>query len=274
MDEKEWRSHATGVKYDLSKYIFIFTGNDGEKLFGGIPEKEKDFVWEKFRTRKEVNKVLLKSGVPDPFIGRLSGAILLRPFKRKHLEEISEKFLRPLKEELLERGIKVNFDKDFKRGLLDSIYVHELGARPLRSFVENLLTGEINKSIIFNRDKEIAQVHVKIREENPETQERKVLLSLEGKSSENKVVFSEEKDITDKVAEEKVKLSEKMVRKVSYHEAGHALVHQVINRDRLVNYISVLPEEKPLDGFPSPSLKKPESGKRVHCLSHSCGHCR
>ena len=242
MDEGVWRSNATGQVYDLSRYVFLFTGNDGEKYFQNIPFDLQQRVWKKLKGREESAKILSEAGVPAAFIGRLSDVILARPLDEEDINQINRNFLAPLIQELKSRNIKLLIDADFEKALTQSFYIPTKGARSTKSFIDDVLVGYVNKFIIENQDKNIQQIKLTIDDNIPFDkrfemidQKRTIMLSLEALTEDGKS-YNDAKDVTHKAASRPI-LTEESAKQITIHEAGHAIVGDTLKRK--VDYISI-----------------------------------
>ncbi len=257
MDEGKFKSIATGKVYDLSKYILIFTGNDGERIFEGLPYDLQQQLWKKFKERQEVSQILRNSGATEAFLGRLSDILLFKPLSPKSLYDITEKFLAPLREELRERHVELTVEEGFIEKLSTIFFLPEKGARSIRSFVDDILMGHVNKVLLKTQDQGIRRIHLEIhdREDKEDRENREVLLKIEAFSENSeKPILREGMDVTHKAAQ-KTQLTPEMIQQVATHEAGHAIVGHRLQKT--VELISIR-SGKGIGGFVS--FKATEGG--------------
>ena len=250
-DERRWESTATGKVYDLSKHVFIFTGNDGENLFKGVAADDiRLTIWDQSRKQSTLHKLLLESGVPEAFLGRMLDVILMKPLTREVVaEHIAPKFLSPIHEKLKEQEIKINYDKEFENTLGRVFFTHDKGARSLRSVIESQLTSTIVKARIKLMSHQLtdASIHLEIKDNMPNkpfiedvtNYERKVEIVANIKNNKGKVIDIVSVEVTD-FADVIHLQSKEQAKLTSFHEAGHAVVNNPKYTNQKLAFITIV----------------------------------
>eukprot|EP00331_Platyophrya_macrostoma_P004315 CAMPEP_0176424278 /NCGR_PEP_ID=MMETSP0127-20121128/10751_1 /TAXON_ID=938130 /ORGANISM="Platyophrya macrostoma, Strain WH" /LENGTH=866 /DNA_ID=CAMNT_0017805323 /DNA_START=40 /DNA_END=2640 /DNA_ORIENTATION=+ len=134
-------SHGRTV--DFSNTIVILTSNLGSEhlLHAGDTPKS----WE--ATRDRVMGVVRKFFRPE-FLNRLDDIILFRKLGFSELHEIVDVVLEELNRRLKDQNVTVNATDAAKSFILENGYDAEMGARPLRRWVEKFVTTELSRMII------------------------------------------------------------------------------------------------------------------------------
>lgn len=235
LDEGTWTSGATGHTYDLSKYVFLFTGNDGETLFRGISTDELSLhTWQNNNSRERVRQILLESGVPQAFIGRMADTLLMKPLLRSEVNAIAKIQLERALEPFRQRGIHVEIDDAFLKSYADAFFTPDTGARSLRSVAESRIRGVLTETLVNTEwqpgEEGQKSIRLKLDYERPVRPYRKpgegpatVPLRVEilrgGQVAETHPYdLTEHADLPDL-------LSQKQAIMTAYHEAGHAVVN-------------------------------------------------
>ena len=93
-EEGRWTSSATGETYDLSKYVIVLTGNDGEDYFKGTDSDEiREQIWRKLKAPDKVRRMLGERGVPQAFLGRMADVILFKPLTHAIARDVAAKLV-------------------------------------------------------------------------------------------------------------------------------------------------------------------------------------
>ena len=219
MDEGTWRSNATGQVYDLSPYIFIFTGNDGEKYFQNVHRDLQHRIWKDLKSREKSAKILLDSGVPQAFIGRLSDVILARPLDQEGIAQINKKFLAPMMKMLQERNIKVTMSEGLEKSLAETFFLPSKGARSTQHLINDVLWGEVNKFLLDYQGQNIEEITLDMTEEGKE--KRKINFTIES-TTEQGEVLKKTKDLSHKAAD-RANITPELAKQAATHEAGARL---------------------------------------------------
>jgi len=151
LDEGKWTSPATGKTFDLRNYFFLFTGNDGEKLFQGITADDLRIArWREANTRERVRGLLRESGVPEAFLSRPDDIILAKPILTSEAKEITERLLKEQVDAFTAKrpGLKVTWDEHFTEVFSRSFFTQDTGGRSVKTVLENRL-GELLVSALL-----------------------------------------------------------------------------------------------------------------------------
>ncbi|MES2963086.1 MAG: AAA family ATPase, partial [Bdellovibrionota bacterium] len=234
MDEGKFTSTVTNKTYDLGKYTFLVTGNDGEKLFFGMSSDDmRTSTWERNRDKEKVHKILRDNGVPEALIGRMADVILQRPATKASSRMIAKKLMREVLAPFEKIGATFSIDEAFTNALADKFYTHSKGGRSLRNVIENQVKAGVSdavieaggwddlkgKAISFTlQDNLIERTYSK-----PSDPTREVVISVfvEDKGTKTRVS-------TIRATEHATKFTRQSGRQAmatAYHEAGHAVVN-------------------------------------------------
>lgn len=134
-------SHGRTV--DFSSTIVILTSNLGSELLvkmGSTPESYEE-------TRNNVMRVVRGYFRPE-FINRLDDIVLFRKLDMKELYDIVGLMVLELNERLKAQEISVTLSDEAMRFVLDSAYDTEMGARPMRRWVQKHIVTEVSRMIL------------------------------------------------------------------------------------------------------------------------------
>ncbi len=248
-DEHEWTSSVSGKVYDLSKYVFLFTGNDGDELFQGIGSDDLRLsIWKQFSHPNKVRQLLRKSFVPEPFIGRLADLILMKPLTSKIAEKISDKFLVNLLSQFDAEKFNFEITEEFIQKLSTTFYTQDQGARSIETLVGTHLYSAILKSINWiNKEQNHSSFKIRFSiMDNLDGQiflpahftERQIVFQVAVLNENNEVVQSSEKDLTG-YADPINLMTEAEATRVAYHEAGHAVVNEEAVTQQRLSFLTI-----------------------------------
>ena len=236
-DEPTWTSSATGETYDLRKYIFFFTGNDGEGIFSGLGSDDLRLAeWEENRSGARVRKILRDSGVPEAFIGRLADLILQKPLTREILsEKIAPKFLDPIFNKTGRwPGANLQVSPEFVAQFGTIFFTQDEGARSVRKVAESKLRAllvKVRAGLMRQGADSEVDVQLSLEDNLPETIfvenagefKRQVTLVAQA-VKDGEVLVTERVDATEH-ADKVTLFTEAQARLTSFHEIGHAYVN-------------------------------------------------
>lgn len=134
-------SHGRTV--DFSSTVVILTSNLGAEhlLHAGTTPKS----WE--ATKERVLSTVKQFFRPE-FLNRLDDVVLFRKLGFNELHEIVDNILAELNQRLKDQNISVTANDAAKSFILEGGYDPDMGARPLRRWVERHLTTELSRLII------------------------------------------------------------------------------------------------------------------------------
>lgn len=236
LDKGVWKS-PTGesAPYNLSKFQFVFTSNEGQEFFENLPNDDLRLaVWNDVKDSNKMHTMLRDShGWPEALLNRLKGNItMFKPLLKKERENIAEKFMDTVTKNLkLQHDIKaIEVSPKFYQTFSESLFSHSKGARGMKDTMEGSITDLIGDAILENYgDLPNATFSVSLTD----NQEGK--FKYVGKKSPERQVIAEvtvkvpgepdkkySKNITSE-ASPKTLASNSEIRKTAYHEAGHAV---------------------------------------------------
>lgn len=249
-DEKTWTSTATGAAYDLSKYIFIFTGNDGEELFQGVDADDLRLAtWRD--NRDKASDLLAKNGVPEAFMGRMAGVMLQKPLIRSIVaNKIVPKFIQPLVNKLKSAGvpIKVNISEETRTNIGMIFFTQKQGARSIKNVIDRQVNALITLARMHMVENDISSdVKLEVTVEDSfanqiyikdTNQDRKVQLVANLVNSKGKVIESFSKDATQ-FADKTHLMTKDQARLTAFHEAGHAIANDPDKTHQKLAFITI-----------------------------------
>ncbi|GAB4226261.1 MAG: ATP-dependent Clp protease ATP-binding subunit [Chlamydiales bacterium] len=140
-----------GRKVDFRNTIIIMTSNIGAELikrgteigFGAKEHLSDEDIKDKIE--HDVNKKLR----PE-FLNRLDGMVIFHQLTKDNLMEIIEIEVKKLQNRLSKRGILIELDQPVKEFLVEKSFEPEMGARPLRRKIDELLVDPLTEEILRN----------------------------------------------------------------------------------------------------------------------------
>ncbi len=251
LDEGKWVSPATGKTFDLRNYFFLFTGNDGEKLFQGIDADDLRMArWKDANTREKIRGLLRESGVPEAFLGRPDDIILMKPLLHPEAIAITQKLLKAQVDQFLAHrpGLKVEYDQNFVKQFAESFFTQDSGGRSVKSVLENRL-GELLVSALLQNGYSAQNMNgmtLKLNLTDSMTKKpywlkqnppREVKLQVEISRSGNPV-GKVESNLTEFAPVIPIQ-NTKQAKSTAYHEAGHAIVNEPLLTGDKLSHITI-----------------------------------
>ena len=238
LDEGTWTNPVTGETYDLRKFIFVLTTNEGQELFAGQPADDlRETTWEAAKGRDVLDEILKQShGWPEALVGRVDNVILAKPLDKASRSLVANKFIDSLESQI--KGVThidgIEVAPEFLDLFGETFFSHEQGARMMRrqiqkGAVSSLITaartqlerGELRGATLeFQMSDNFAGRHSYADQEG--MPEREVKIRLIVKKDGKEVGSFESPNIADKAAEKKL-MSESYQQMVALHEAGHVI---------------------------------------------------
>jgi ATP-dependent Clp protease ATP-binding subunit ClpA len=249
LDEGKWTSRSTNKTYDLKKYKFIFTGNDGEKLTIGLPSDDmKMTAWQKNKEPSQVRALLLSAGVPQALLGRMSDTILYKPLLKDEVKQISDKLVQGALKSYINDGLKFEFSDDFYGKVADAFFTSDMGARSIRNVADKQISTLVAKAIIAAGGKSKLRGHTlrfsiqDNKNDKPystgQTPQREVVIYMDVLDNNSQVILRLMLPATEYASKE-LKLSPKNALATAYHEAGHAVVNNPKITGQKLSYITI-----------------------------------
>ncbi len=169
---------AKGRKVDFRNSIVIMTSNIGAELIkkdsvmGFVSRTDEGKTRQRSyeRMKEKLLEELKKTFRPE-FINRLDGVVVFHHLSQEHIRQIVDLMLRPVKAQLIERGVGLAVSEEAKELLSLKGYDEAFGARPLRRVIQTmiedklsdiLLHGEIKPGDTIRLDREGDDISVKL----------------------------------------------------------------------------------------------------------------
>jgi ATP-dependent Clp protease ATP-binding subunit ClpC len=169
---------AKGRKVDFRNSIVIMTSNIGAELIkkdsvmGFVSRTDEGKTRQRSyeRMKEKLLEELKKTFRPE-FINRLDGVVVFQHLSQEHIRQIVDLMLRPVKAQLIERGVGLAVSEGAKELLSLKGYDEAFGARPLRRVIQTmiedklsdiLLHGEIKPGDTIRLDREGDDISVKL----------------------------------------------------------------------------------------------------------------
>ncbi|MBN2100045.1 MAG: ATP-dependent Clp protease ATP-binding subunit [Dehalococcoidia bacterium] len=169
---------AKGRKVDFRNCIIIMTSNIGAELIkkdsvmGFVSRTDEGKTRQRSyeRMKEKLLEELKKTFRPE-FINRLDGVVVFHHLTQEHIRQIVDLMLRPVKAQLIERGVGLAVSEGAKELLSLKGYDEAFGARPLRRVIQTmvedklsdiLLHGEIKPGDTIRLDREGDDIAVRL----------------------------------------------------------------------------------------------------------------
>ncbi len=143
---------SIGRKIDFRNTIVVMTSNLGSDLIRkstevgfGVDNDKIDYDIMKDKIEKAVKKHF-----KPEFINRLDGIVIFRAFDREHLVKVVDLEVSKLQKRLDRKNITLQLSSEAKALIVEKGYQPEMGARPLRRAVEQLLEDPLAEMLLRN----------------------------------------------------------------------------------------------------------------------------
>ena len=255
LDRGEYTT-VQGDRIDLSNFTFVFTSNEGEEIFKGLPSDDlRQAMYEKAKDAQKFEAHLIDNhGYKEALINRLDGnTVLMKPLDKSDRFNIAKKELKKVLDPIQkEHGIsEIEVSDEVYRQIAETFFTHTRGARSIGNLAKldlGSVFGEILLQDQFDDPSVLAKSKIKITLADnighdiymakPNTpKDRKVVLSLHVETpGQSDQVFNV--DVTRRAAE--VRAVEKQnARKVAAHEAGHAIANDPKMTNSKIQFITI-----------------------------------
>ena len=149
---------AKGRKVDFRNTIIVMTSNIGsdlirqERFMGfNLKSEEGNTVDQKYTRMKD--KVLdeVKTFFRPEFLNRLDGTVVFHPLSKDHIINIVELMLSEVSQQLLNKGISIEFSSSAKELLADKGFDPIFGARPLRREIQDRIEDKLSEEFLSGK---------------------------------------------------------------------------------------------------------------------------
>ena len=146
---------AKGRKVDFRNTIVVMTSNIGSDLirqerFMGFNLKSEDgnTVAQKYARMKDKVMDEVKTFFRPEFLNRLDGSVVFHPLSKEHIINIVELMLVEVSQQLLNKGISIEFSSSAKELLADKGFDPIFGARPLRREIQDRIEDKLSDEFL------------------------------------------------------------------------------------------------------------------------------
>ncbi|NLM37205.1 MAG: ATP-dependent Clp protease ATP-binding subunit [Firmicutes bacterium] len=148
---------AQGRTVDFKNTVLIMTSNVGANLIEHsgpigfkIDDKDDERTVNYERMKERVLDELKRTFRPE-FLNRIDDIIVFHPLHREELEQIIDLMLKTLRQQLEEKGIKLEITAEAKEVIYKEGYDPLFGARPLRRAIQRLVENPLSDEILRGR---------------------------------------------------------------------------------------------------------------------------
>ncbi|MCX6077215.1 MAG: AAA family ATPase [Campylobacterales bacterium] len=145
-----------GYKANFQNVILIMTSN-----IGATARSVMGFNKDSSISKNEE----LKSFFTPEFRNRLDAIVEFKQLGEETVEGIVNKFINELNKELKKKKITVSLSQEAVEHIAKSSYSIEMGARPIKRFIQNNITNKLSDEILFGNLKHGGHVDVDYKEE-------------------------------------------------------------------------------------------------------------
>ena len=145
-----------GFKANFQNVILIMTSN-----IGATARSVMGFNKDSSISKNEE----LKSFFTPEFRNRLDAIVEFKQLSMQTVREIVSKFIDELNKDLRKKKITVTITKEAIEYIADSAYSIEMGARPIKRYIQDHITNKLSDEILFGRLKNGGQVEVNFDDE-------------------------------------------------------------------------------------------------------------
>lgn|GEM_PF-2085745 len=255
LDDGVWVSPVTKKTYSLRDFVFIFTGNEAERIFAGNSQDDLlHAIWKDYSSEEKARELLRQSGLSPAFVGRIGSVVLTEPPVTVTKESIVKKLLGEWVARVeSKQPVRITHDETFIALVSKLTYSASEGARSVINFVNTTLGSAASKGVF---EVDFSKASLQNRAE--------VRLSLEVKMPGNpfyrvipdetlaKLVVTVIQDGVEiaKVESDFTKSAHfiKQIRMVdayatAFHEAGHAILNDPSTSGRILSHLTIIPAD-------------------------------
>jgi ATP-dependent Clp protease ATP-binding subunit ClpA len=144
-----------GYKADFQNVVLIMTSN-----IGATARNVMGFNKDESISKNEE----LKSFFTPEFRNRLDAIIEFEQLSHKTVEGIVQKFIAELNKELKNKKIIINISEEAVKYIAEKTYSPEMGARPLKRYIQDNITNKLSDEILFGKLKNGGKVEVTVKQ--------------------------------------------------------------------------------------------------------------
>ncbi len=255
LDDGIWVSPVTKKTYSLRDYVFIFTGNEAERIFAGNSQDDLlRAIWKDHSSEEKARELLRQSGLSPAFVGRIGSVVLTEPPVKETKENIVKKLLGEwISRVESKQPVRIIHDASFVEMVSKLTYSASEGARSVINFVNTTLGSAASKGVFevdfskasgANRAEVRLSLEVKIPSQPfykvvPDETLAKLIVTVVQEGVE---IAKIESDFT------KSARFIKQIRMVdayatAFHEAGHAILNDPSTSGRVLQHLTIIPAD-------------------------------
>ncbi len=144
-----------GYKANFQNVILIMTSN-----IGATARSVMGFNKDSSISKNEE----LKSFFTPEFRNRLDAIVEFKQLNEETVKSIVEKFIKELNQDLKKKKISVTITQEAVEHIVNEAYSVEMGARPLKRYIQDNITNKLSDEILFGKLKNGGQVKVAYNE--------------------------------------------------------------------------------------------------------------
>ena len=153
---------SKGRTVNFKDTIVIMTSNIGSQILLDSV-KEHNEVTE--QAKKEVEDMLRYSFKPE-FLNRIDDIIMFNPLTKDQISQIVELCLKDIQARLKDRQITLNITDKAKTLIADESYTPQLGARPIKRYIQRNIETLLGKEIIKGTLEDNTTVTIDVEDDN------------------------------------------------------------------------------------------------------------
>jgi ATP-dependent chaperone protein clpB len=153
---------SKGRTVNFKDTIVIMTSNIGSQILLDSV-KEHNEVTE--QAKKEVEDMLRYSFKPE-FLNRIDDIIMFNPLTKDQISQIVELCLKDIQARLQDRQITLNITDKAKSLIADESYTPQLGARPIKRYIQRNIETLLGKEIIKGTLEDNTTVTIDVEDDN------------------------------------------------------------------------------------------------------------
>lgn len=135
---------SKGKTVNFKDTVIIMTSNIGSDiLLNSVKQNAKVTQ----AAKEQVEQIMKRSFKPE-FLNRIDDIIMFNPLTKKQLSSIIDLLFKEIQERLQDRQITINLTDAAKQFIADESYEPELGARPVKRYLQRNIETLIGKEII------------------------------------------------------------------------------------------------------------------------------
>jgi ATP-dependent Clp protease ATP-binding subunit ClpC len=157
-----------GRKVNFTNTLIIMTSNVGAKKVsefgGGVGFETTSTGKQKQEVKKTMIQKSLKQQFNPEFLNRIDDIILFNSLNETALKQIIDVELNKLRDRLIEKSYKINFDSSVSQRIYELNQQEEYGARPIKRIIQNLCEDFLSEEILKGNIKENILSTLKIKD--------------------------------------------------------------------------------------------------------------